>query len=92
MDFSNIANSVSVEKGFVLGRQRSILQMRSQNKVLILRLGDFAPTSELRPGSTRTLLAGRNARQIISAPLGFISKTWHSHPAFFFVPSSPASA
>ena len=57
MDFSNTANSVSVEKGFVLGRQRSILQMRSQNKVLILGLGDFAPTSKLRPGSTWTLLA-----------------------------------
>lgn len=58
MDFSNTANSVSVEKGFVLGRQRSIFQMRSQNKVLILGIGDFAPTSKLRPGSTRTLLAG----------------------------------
>lgn len=57
MDFSNIANSVSVEKGSVLGRQGSILQMRSQNKVLILGLGDFAPTSKLRPGSTWTLLA-----------------------------------
>ncbi len=32
--------------------------MRSQNKVLILGLGDFAPTSKLRPGSTWTLLAG----------------------------------
>ena len=58
MDFSNTANSVSVEKGFVLGRQRSIFQMRSQNKVLILGIGDFAPTSKLRPGSTWTLLAG----------------------------------
>lgn len=58
MDFSNIANSVSVEKGFVLDRQRSIFQMRSQNKVLILGIGDFTPTSGLRPGSTRTLLAG----------------------------------
>jgi hypothetical protein len=58
MDFSNIANSVSVETDFVLGRQRSIFQMRSQNKVLILGIGDFAPTSKLRPGSTRTLLAG----------------------------------
>jgi len=58
MDFSNISNSVSVEKGFVLGQQRSIFQMRSQNGVLILGIGDFAPTSKLRPGSTRTLLAG----------------------------------
>ena len=57
MDFSNIANSVSVETNFIYGRQRSIFQMRSQNKVLILGIGDFAPTSKLRPGSTRTLLA-----------------------------------
>ena len=57
MDFSNIANSVIVETNFIYGRQRSIFQMRSQNKVLILGLGEFAPTSKLRPGSTRTLLA-----------------------------------
>ena len=58
MDFSNIANSVGVETNFIYGRQRSIFQMRSQNKVLILGIGDFAPTSKLRPGSTRTLLVG----------------------------------
>jgi len=58
MDFSNIANWVSVKTDFIYVQQRSIFQMRSQNKVLILGIGDFAPTSKLRPGSTRTLLAG----------------------------------
>lgn len=58
MDFSNIANSVGVETNFIYGRQRSIFQMRSQNKVLILGIGDFAPTSKLRSGTRKTLLAG----------------------------------
>lgn len=75
MDFSNIANSVSVEKGFVLGRQRSILQMRSQNKVLILGIGDFAPTSKLRSGSTWTLLANI---ELIHGGLSKISFTFAS--------------
>jgi len=57
MDFSNIANSVSVKTDFIYGKQRSIFQMRSQNKVLILGIGDFAPTSKLRPGTRKTLLA-----------------------------------
>jgi len=60
MDFSNIANSVSVETDFIYGQQRSIFQMRSQNNVLILGIGDFAPTGKLRPGSTWTLLANTN--------------------------------
>ena len=37
--------------------REAFFKMRSQNKVLILGLGDFAPTSKLRPGSTWTLLA-----------------------------------
>ena len=48
----DLANSVSVETDFIYGKQRSIFQMSSQNKVLILGIGDFAPTSKLRPGST----------------------------------------